>query len=355
MRNLILLFIIISVAGNAQTIRQFDSLYNSKRYSEAMEMAWAMTKNEKTAAFGYIQIGRYFGERKIYDSSLPFFQKAIELDSDRTFVSGWAHADLGKAYVMTGERGKGVEELKMSVALYKTDNSVKFARHILDSLGLGKPARKDRVVIEREHIVFQFQDTTYLQRFVERYMDENEATYVKLDDVFHAKLPFKLKLCTWSDEELARKNPPHPYGYAEPEKSICNVSAHHAQAHEMTHVLSHWGWGAGPASYNKFINEGIAVAFDMNNNDKFQRARRALRGADFQSILEIWRDEGHAEDGVLYPVGGAFMLYVYQTCSLNQFKALVKHQAIDEARKIFGGDKFDKLIADFNSLMGLKG
>ena len=112
--KLLLSFILLVLCFQAfgQTPREFDVLYAEKRYDKALEMAWEMTKTDSTAAFGYGQIGRFCTFWGKYDSGIFYLRKAIDIDSDRTYISGWAHANVGYAQIRKGERENGIRELK---------------------------------------------------------------------------------------------------------------------------------------------------------------------------------------------------------------------------------------------------
>ena len=256
---------------------------------------------------------------------------------------------------MTGKE-RAITELNASVALHMSANSANAAQHLLDSIGYESPGKgrfPEWVIIEGENITYEFQDTAYQQKFALNYIEAHEKAYKQLNEIFQAKLPSKLKMYIWNDPDLAKRLLGQQLGFTVPGKCVCNVARGQTVGHEMTHALSYWAWGVEPTSRSRYINEGVAVAFDLNTNDKFERARNAIAGKNYHSSLDIWGDD-NANEMVLYPVGGAFMLYVYQTCSLNKFKSLVKNQTIKEARKIFGDDDFDKMILDFDKKIGFQ-
>ena len=139
--KLLLTIILFLFCFNAlsQTPAEFDVLYSEKRFDKALEMAWEMTKTDSTAAFGYGQIGRTYNNKGKFDSGILYLQKAIESDGDRTYISGWGHANKGYALIMSGEKEKGISELNTAITLRKTTNCVRYAMHILDSVGAPMP------------------------------------------------------------------------------------------------------------------------------------------------------------------------------------------------------------------------
>ena len=127
--------VLFSVHAFSQTPSEFDVLYSEKRYDKAWEMAWEMTRIDSTAAFGYGQIGRFYNDRGKYDSGVFYLQKAIESDGDHTYISGWGHANKGYGLIMLGKKEKGIAELNTAIALKKTSRCVRYAMHVLDSIG----------------------------------------------------------------------------------------------------------------------------------------------------------------------------------------------------------------------------
>ena len=123
----------------------------------------------------------------------------------------------------------------------------------------------------------------------------------------------------------------------------------------MTHVLSYWGWGSAtlPENMTGLINEGVAVAFDQRPGSKFETARKAIGSKNIHSILDVWKDDGMQNEMVLYPLAGAFLTYLYQKSTPDQFKSIIKNQTIENAQKIYGIVQFDIMINEFNNMIGL--
>ncbi len=128
---------------------------------------------------------------------------------------------------------------------------------------------------------------------------------------------------------------------------------HISPGHEIAHTLSYWAWGTPLLSYSKFINEGIAGCFDLNKwDDKYATARWVISQNGVSDVMHIWKKEKKYKHKVIYPVSAAFVTYLYEKSSKEEFRALVKNQAIDSVKKTYG-PKFYTLVKEFNGLMGL--
>lgn len=208
------------------------------------------------------------------------------------------------------------------------------------------------MTIERDNITYYFQGTGVKGASI--YTDLYEDAYNKLKPVFNAQLPCKIRFFVWTDWEEAQQKLNHFPGFAVPEKCICHVRVNQTLGHEMTHILSFWANGMPPIALTRFVNEGVAVAFDLAGDDKMETAREALTGQDIHSIAELWSGSNQSvSDDVFYSVAGAFMDYLYKQDMRNKYFLLLKNQTMQSAEKIYGKEQLQSLIADFESRVGL--
>jgi hypothetical protein len=208
-------------------------------------------------------------------------------------------------------------------------------------------------MVEGGHITYYFQNPDSWSDAVTGYVSEHENAYETIDTVFKAQLPRKLRFFIWTDTAMARQQLGYPLGFAVPTECVCHVRPNQTVGHEMTHILCYWSWGITPTEITRFVNEGIAVAFDLNPGSKIDVAKSAIAGQNIQSILDLWSGGNYASESVLYPVAGAFMQYMYNQNQSDKFDSLTKHQTIADAQSIYGNSQFDQLIANFNKLLGL--
>src|SRR5690606_33553009 len=118
-------------------------------------------------------------------------------------------------------------------------------------------------------------------------------------------------------------------------------------------VISYWSGGVEPTEYSEFINEGIAVAFDLECDDKLETAKKAIEGKNFPGIRQIWSETYAAPSDILYPVGGAFIDFLYKKNMNEQFFRLIKEQSIESAEEIYGKDQLNSFINEFDTMLGV--
>jgi len=350
MKTLSIVFMLLCfVRSFCQTAAEASTLYQQHKYSEAIEMARSMIENEKDVAFAYSLIGRVYVDQRSYDSAVPYLQTAIKLDIGQTYVAGWSYAYLGEAHLIMGERQKGIDELNMAIRLNATDNSVAYAQQILDAT-LPEP---HWLIMEGKYITYYFQDSTLGPDVLKSFIKDHEEAYEKVNKIFQAVLPRKMIFYVWYDAGLAKRILHRDLGFTDPETCISNTLVTQTVGHEMTHTLAYWGWGRKTDSITRFISEGVAVAFDQNPNIKYIQAQKAVENSKYHSVLEIWKDT-NVKAEILYPVGGAFLTFIYAESTPRQFERLIKDQTIENAQKIFGSEGFDRMIDEFNAWIGLQ-
>jgi hypothetical protein len=232
-----------------------------------------------------------------------------------------------------------------------------FARCGQDSINVQPTSTYDTLgihwmTIERTHITYYFQGDGVNGASI--YTDMHEDAYVKLDQVFHAKMPQKLRFFVWTNENIAEQLLGSPLGFTLPEECVCHLRANQTLGHEMTHALSYWAGGVRPKTYSRFVSEGVAVAFDLRDVDRIAEAKSALKGQNIHSVTDLWSGSNQsADEEVFYPVAGAFMDFMYKKNLPDQFNALIKNETMEDAENIYGKERLDALIAEFNKLVGL--
>ncbi len=343
-----------------QAIQEIDLLFAQKKYEQVLAKARGVLDKDPGNAYANGIIASTYVRVAKYDSSIAFALKAIQLDNDSTFISGWAHYNLGLAYVYTGKREEGIAELKRAIAVDVTVNNVKSAKHILDSLGYKMPEKEydknylpNWVTIQSPALTYKFQDTEGCTATTYKFMQVHDSAYRQLVQIFQPALPGGVLMHVWSDPEIAKTVLHRRLGFAFAKQCFCHVSRHQTVGHELAHIISYWSWGTANSGYSKFISEGIGVCFDLEPRDKYAAARFVV-GKYNVATLKVWENEQDYDDDVLYPLGGAFIQYMKEHSTPEQFRLLVKRQTLAEVRIIYGA-QFDTMVADFDKLMGVKG
>lgn len=216
-----------------------------------------------------------------------------------------------------------------------------------DTMGIGWGT------IARANVTYYFQNVSGGPDIVARFADRYDEAYVFIDQVFKAKLPQKLRFYVWDDTALAVHTLKRSAGFSLPEHCICHIKTDETRGHEMAHVLSYWAGGVPPTKTTKFFNEGIAIAFDLNPENKISKAITAIAGENIKSVAQAWAGQYDTSDKIMLPLAGAFVDYLYKQNMPDQFNAVIKNQTMENAQMVYGKDKLDKLVADFNKLVGL--
>lgn len=99
-----------------------------------------------------------------------------------------------------------------------------------------------------------------------------------------------------------------------------------------------------PSYRSRLINEGIAVYFDQTNRYRMKVAQKHLNGQQLE-VLNYWENPKTNSDEYHYSVGGALIECLYKHGSAEQMKALLAHQSIESARKIY--PEFDQIMDAF--------
>lgn len=209
--------------------------------------------------------------------------------------------------------------------------------------------------MERDNITYYFQGRGVKGASI--YSNLHEDAYNSLQPVFNAKLPGKLRYFVWTDWQQAKLifNPPEwAGGFALEQSCACHVRADINRAHELVHILSYWANGQQRETYSRLVCEGVAVASDMEDYDKTERAKKALEGKSFSSIKDFWGNNARDIDpDVFYPVSGAFMEFMYKKNQPEKFFRLLRNQRMEEAEEIYGKDQLHMWMAEFDRHIGL--
>lgn len=363
MKKLLTIIVVLCAilpVGYSQTAQEIEILFAQKKYEQVLRSARQLLEKEPSNAFANEIIGAVYIRESRYDSSIPYYNRALALDNDSTQISGWSRVGLGRAYANTGKREQSIQQLTRALATGASPNISRNAKEILDSISYEVPERKydknylpDWVTIQSPVLTYKFQDTTASTAFVYKFIQLHDSAFYKLRDTFRSVPPAKPVVHVWSDPEIAKKVLHRSLGFSFSKQCFCHVSRYQTVGHELTHILSFWSWGSANTGYSKFINEGIAVCFDQGNYDKYAYARNVVAKYHVD-VLKVWKNEKDYDDDVLYPLGGAFVQYMCEHSTPEQFRQLVKQQKLDNVRVIYGA-QFDTMVADFDKLMGIKG
>lgn len=355
-RGSITLFVLLMLPffcfSQEANLKAVGALYNAGKLEEAIAAARVLNASNPDHPFGYSVIGRVYVDNSQFDSAVLYLRKAISLDRDRSYISGWSHAYLGKALVSLGDTVGGLAELNKAIELKATDNSVRYAHGVINVVEnyRGSAPTAGWVRIEGSHISYNFEDTAGRTSAISDYIQKHEAGYEYLERIFEPVLPRKPVFYVWDDGDKAEKILGSPLGFTRPVECLTHAHFNQTIGHEMTHTMAYWAWGKRPMVTSKFVNEGIAVCFDLTSTDKYAVARKAMKQYGFKNVMDVWLTENKCDAELLYPVAGAFMHYVYKNSTAAQYRAIVQQQTIENAKVVFGS-QFDTIVDGFNALV----
>ncbi len=359
----LLLLLILSTIGriaSAQSITDISYLLKNRSYEKAKSSTMSMLQKDSSDARLYELLGVTNMSLGYYDTAVTCFDHALRIDKDSGYVSAWSYAYKGYSLLAAGKKDAAIPMLRKTVEMGLTDNSIRFASRILDSIDAEVPMRKYEdnyipqwVTMEHSNIRYHFQDTNLLTAFASRFMRLHDIAYDSLNTIFQATMTQKINMYVWRDPAIARKITHRPLGFANGAGCFAHVSLQQTLGHELTHIFAWWAWGSKPTVYNRFISEGVAVCFDLSSRDHYTNARQAIIRYKVKSIEHIWSHSRKAKSSILYPLGGAFVKYLYEHVTQEQFRAIIKRQSPEEAKKILGTSDYERIMKDFSMLIGL--
>lgn len=353
-----LLFVILLCCNAicAQTdTKKIANLYYTKQYNEAIAAAKENIIKGYDLPSSNLIAGRCYVDMHKSEPAIPYLRAALQMDADKTWVSGWGHAYLGVALISVGKKDSGIAELNKTIALEKTDNSVDFAKNMLsrfidpDAL----VTKLKMVKVESDSITYYFQDSGRLLQPVYRYIQQHDSAYTELCKIFRPFAPAKLRFFVFTNKAKAEKTLGHELGFTNARDAMCFSMADQTLGHEMCHFVSFWVNGRQPTNESRLITEGIAVCFDMRKEDVFDRAKAAIAQLNVKgSVLDIWREELNVSSDIIYPIGGAFIRHLYQHMKTDDFLAFTSDQSFTNLRNLLGVN-FNNVIAGFDNRVGL--
>jgi hypothetical protein len=201
-------------------------------------------------------------------------------------------------------------------------------------------------VVETTHFRLQFPANPRVDS--KEFADGLERAHAELQRLLGGAPSGRINFYVWNTSAEAEAVLGRPLGFARPDLMLVHAAADQTRGHELTHVFVHHV--VRPEAAVRFIEEGIAVALDMSNRDRLGMARQAVKAGGLQRpiIERLWASAGALDESVVYPIAGAFIDHLARKGGRERLFALLKHQTIERARTIYGGD-FDRLVAEFEA------
>ena len=204
---------------------------------------------------------------------------------------------------------------------------------------------KNWITVNSMHFIFHFPPNSLISD-KQKFVDNHEQAYSKLNSFFNTRIPKKIDYFVWNYSQEAEKFGIGVLSFALPDLYIIHVHAMESIGHEMTHLITHYLPGSSGIK-TKFINEGIATYFDLNN-------RTIYGGPGFKkptekiSLREAWLNDYKYSDYVYYFLGAEVLKLLNQRFGKIKFIQLIKNQSYQNAKKLYGNE-LDKVLSEVES------
>jgi len=133
---ILLVCLCTAVPGWGQISKQIAKIYEANNYREVVTVAGRINtflNGDEEKDVDDLE-GRSYYALQMYDSAIYFENKALSLDNDATWVSGWAYTFRGMALYRQGKKAESVSDLQKAISLDKTHNSTEIAKEFLSEI-----------------------------------------------------------------------------------------------------------------------------------------------------------------------------------------------------------------------------
>lgn len=191
----------------------------------------------------------------------------------------------------------------------------------------------DWIMVDSKHFIFHFPSNSIVKN-KDQFINNHEQAYAKLNSFLETSLPQKINYFVWNYSYEAEKFGIGVLSFALPELCLVHVHAAESIGHEMTHLLTYYLPGSTGIK-TKFINEGIATYFDLNN-------RSVYGGPGFKkpnekiSLIKAWENDYTYSDYVYYFLGAEVIKLLNQKFGKDKLIRLIENQSYKNALNIYG-------------------
>jgi tetratricopeptide (TPR) repeat protein len=331
----------------AQGLEKYlGQLYIDKKYDLLVENADSILNIDPNEPSVNLFKGRVLVDQENYLDGKPYILKAIENDKDKSYKKAWGLFYLAQIENACGNREKSKLCLIDCIKMNATQNVSNASRKYAMLIGLDE-FYDDWSQVETEHFIFLFQPNSIVNNR-RKFIEIREESFKNIDGFFKSKVPRKIAFIVWNGDGDARKVGIKQLGFSKPELCCIHSRAKQSIGHEMTHVISHY-ITIKPVK-TRFINEGIAVAFDQNGVDnKITIAKESKSKEGFTDkilIKEAWNIPNKYPEWVYYSFAGEFVKRLIAKGGADKFLKLAANQTYDYAKTIYG----DQLLVIINDL-----
>ena len=340
----IILFVIIFICSLlfSQKKEMIEALKNNE-VEKAIEIGNRLLQEEPDSFETNFLFAKAYNAKFDFKNANYYITKADSL-SIEDWQKSWVFVEAIQTYY-------GLGEIKKAQSLYheaKKSKGTKNSEKSLNQWGLlfgFDNLYNDWKIIETENIIFHFQNTIS-EKEMKFIANSRQHAFDRINSFFNSKLSKKLDFFVWDLDENFNKFLNRKLGFTRPEFCVSHNRLKQSPGHEIAHNISFWNNRKNIRT--NFINEGIGVYFDQNNNDKLKIAKKLYSSNSF-SIRDIWKNDININDELLYSVSGAFVEYLIKY-DKDKFLLLAGNQTYENAQKVYDG-KIDTLINQFTALL----
>ena len=115
--NLTLILLLLAVPLAAQEKGPADDLwplYQEGRFEEVVTRGQALLATGTETAALNLAVGRSLVDLKRFEEGMPYLEKAIAQDTNRTWVYAWAQVYLGSSYLAEGNYSRAGQAWKLA-------------------------------------------------------------------------------------------------------------------------------------------------------------------------------------------------------------------------------------------------
>lgn len=345
--SIIILTSLISF-GQDSPMDDLWKLYNSQDYKSAIEEAKPLLERDPNNVNLNLIIGRSFTDQLNFERAIPYLELAAKNDIYNSWRKAWALNYLGTCYFMLQDYHNSETSLNKCIKLDATKNATNDAYGKTLLFGFNE-FYKEWKIIETENFRFHFQNMTTEE--IQQFSSIREVAYNEINDFFESSPPKKTDFYVWASREDAMKILRSKLGFSIP--GFCIIHSHYQQTvgHEMTHIISNYATEI--TTKTRFINEGIAVYFDLSNQDKFKLVNNWITANNKQiKIKDFWANGEKYDEEILYPISGLFVKELIDNFGRYRFLEFFKNQTYENAQLVFG-NKLDMVIEVFEKKINI--
>ena len=339
LQRIVLILALTSVTAALAQQGPADALWPLMRqgeYDEVIRQGKALLSTGTETAAVNLAVGQALVRTGGCNEAEIFLARAIQLDSERTWVYAWGNVELGNCrwYADDAEGARRAWIAARDAAA--TANATNSAEGSLRGSGLAE-FYDEWSTFTTDHFEFRFSPQTEVDRAW--YARSREEAFAVISAWFGGAPEGPIRFHVWSDQAEADARGMPVLGFSLAQRRVVPCRLAQSRGHEMTHVISYHA--LAPTLETGLINEGIAVFMDLNETDRMADARSALAaatGLPEVAVAALWEDWSLLPTGVSYAVAGAWVERLIEKGGKERFMEFFRDQGLMHAREIYGAD-----------------